>query len=47
MIVEFQDERDLTGMLGSASFQKAEWRGVGIAPGFDRQFEMVIGVITR
>ena len=47
MVIAFQNEGDFTCVVGDASLQKAQRRGIRITASFDSQLEMVARVIRR
>jgi hypothetical protein len=47
VVVELENERDLAGVLGGDRLDEAKRRGIGIAAGFDRQLDVLAGIVTR
>src|SRR5208337_2203127 len=45
MVIDFQDQRDLSREIARARFQKSQRRSVGVAAGFNRQLEMVMRIV--
>lgn len=45
VVVEFEDERDLAGVIGGDRLDETQGSGVGIAAGIDRELDVIAGIV--
>ncbi len=45
VIVELENEGNLTRELTCPGFEKSQWRGIGVTPSLDRELEVVVRIV--
>jgi hypothetical protein len=46
VVVELEDEGNIAGELGGAALDETERCSVGVAPGVDRELEVIAGIVA-